>query len=628
MSKIVRFDIDLGELEVALSDRQLNKDEQNKKQGELLGGAALRAELEDASKPDVEKNLHIILKPHGIYIQFDRALIKDGVRQWSFMVRDTVWGGGDISPDKWLEFSKLAELYSKFDDGSPSIRLTTRQNFQFHRVEKKDLIPLISKLIDLESPSLNGCGDNTRNPVACPHKSDIFDANALSKKIGRHFQLPIQDHYGVFNNDKKTDGNSGFKYSEYGMPRKFKIGISGYYYNEELQTEVRCNCVDVLTNDVAIVPIINDKNLIGYKVYLGGGLGQKNGKPTFASLAGAFGIFNTEEELLIGLDAIASFYQQIGDRKNRHWARLKNILIAKGLERSSYSFEQALLNEEIFYKIRDLGIDWFREKIQSLGIKVLSPVSLEIGKVEKKYGWLKQFDGKWSFALYIENGRVTDTNPQGKIKSLVDEIVTRIKPTIRIAPTQDFLFMDIDEDLRESLEEILKKYQYGNYSKLKITSEACVGLYTCPLAVAESERYFHPLISELEKRGYSDVEGISIGISGCERHCSRNIRYPISIEGKGDNIYQLKLLFGETDGEHLAIDLIDEGEKYLRMIPRKSVPDVISVLIDNYIANKNSDENKISVFHKRIGKKKIIELLKNNDKTTELMQKTYDPYIV
>jgi len=627
MSKTVNFNIDLGELELALSDRHLNSDELNKLKGELLGGEALRTELEDASKPDVEKSLHITLKPHGIYIQFDRALIKNRVREWSFMVRDTVWGGGDIPADKWLEFSKLADLYSKFDDGSPSIRLTTRENFQFHRVSKKDLIPLIRKLIALGSPSLNGCGDNARNPVACPHKSDIFDANALAKRIGKYFQLPLEDHYKVFNSEKNTTENSSFKYSKYGLPRKFKIGVGGYYYNQELQKHIRCNCADILTNDVAVAPVIIAGKLSGYQVYIGGGLGQKNGKATFPSLAGPFGVFDSEDELIKGLNAIAALFQQIGDRKNRHWARLKNILIAKGLEKSSYCFEDVLLHEEIFKEVRDLGIEWYREKTKSLGADFQPPVQLDLGKLEKKYGWIKQSDGNWSFALYIENGRLSDSNPQGKVKTLVDDIVKEIKPVIRITPTQDLLFCDITENSKYRLEEILQKYNYGNYSKLKMNSEACVGLYTCPLAVTESERYFHPLISDLESRGYADVEGISIGISGCERHCSRNIRYPISIEGKGDEFFQLKLLFGKSDEAHLAKDLIDEEKKYLRLIPQKSVPDVISVLIDNYLANKNNDENEISLFHARVGLKGIIEFLKNNDKTAELMEKTYAPYL-
>ncbi|MHB8579535.1 MAG: hypothetical protein ACYDA4_06705 [Ignavibacteriaceae bacterium] len=627
MNKTIKYEVNLGELDVALVSRNLGIDELAKQKNKMLGGEELRKELEDLTKDDVEKSLHISLKSNGIYIQFDRELIKDSVREWSFMVRDTVWGGGDISPENWMHISNLADLYSRSDDDSPSIRLTTRQNFQYHRVTKENLIPVVRGLIEINSPSLNGCGDNTRNPTACPYKSNIFDANELARKIGKYFQLPLSGHYEIFDKGHEAVNNNGFIYSEFGLPRKFKIGVSGYYFDEEFHKEVNCNCGDILTNDIAIAPIIKNKELKGYQVYIGGSLGQKNGKATFPSLAGRFGVFLTEEDLMKGLDAIVKVYQQIGDRKNRHWARLKNILITKGLEKTRHTIESVILNEEIFNEVRDLGIEWYREQVNSLGINFLPKVDMELGNLFKHHGWKKQYDGKWSFGIWIENGRISDTNPQGKIKSLIDEIVFKIKPTIRIAPTQDLLFTNISESSIGELNKILGKYNYGRYSKLKINSEACVGLYTCSLAVAESEKYFNPLISELEKRGYADIKGVSIGISGCERHCSRNIRYSISIEGKGDSVYQLKLLFGKIDEEHLAQDIIVDNKKYLRSIPKELIPEVISILIDNYISNKRSAEDEISIFHKRIGMKNIVELFKRNEITASLMGKTYDPYL-
>ncbi len=627
MNRTVNFDVDLGTLELALDGRRLSKDELAKQRTKLLGGEELRREIEDLSKPDVDKSLQISLKPGGIYIQFDRELIKASVREWFFMVRDTVWGGGDIPTDSWLQISRLADLHSRSEEDLPSIRLTTRQNLQFHRVPKRSLLPLVKGLIEINSPTLNGCGDNARNPTACPHKSGIFDANALARKIGKYFQLPLSEYYKVYDRDRSAEANNGFQYSGFGLPRKFKIAVGGYYYDEELHKEVRCNCNDVLTSDVSIVPLVEDGAVAGYQVYIGGSLGQKNGKPTFASLSGPFGIFYSEEELMKGLDAIGRVFQQVGDRKNRHWARLKNILIAKGIERFSYSFESILLDENIFRKVRKLGIDWYREEVEKLGVQVFPPVGIDLGKVGRHHGWQKQFDGKWSYGLWIQNGRVSDSNPQGKVKSLIDEIVRTIRPTVRTQPTQDILFLDIDESLKPVLDDILKKYNYGGYSRLRIKSEACVGLYTCPLAVTESEKYFEPLIKELEQKGYADVEGVSIGISGCERHCSRNIRYAISIEGKGDGIYQLKLLFGSTDDDNLAKDIICDEKKFLRSIPKEKIPDVISSLIDNYAANKNEDEYEISLFHKRIGMGGVVSHLMNDERTSHLMEKISDPYL-
>ena len=155
---IITFDVNLGDLETALSDRELSKEELLKESDGLLGGHRLKTELLDASKPDVEKDVHINLKSHGIYIQFDRSLVKQGIKKWSFMVRASVWGGGDISWQDWIKYSNLADKFSTYDDGFSSMRLTTRQTFQYHRISKKNLLELVHGLIDIGKLSLNGCG--------------------------------------------------------------------------------------------------------------------------------------------------------------------------------------------------------------------------------------------------------------------------------------------------------------------------------------------------------------------------------------------------------------------------------------------------------------------------------------
>ena len=301
MVKEIKYELSLGELELALELRELGKDELNKLNNTLLGGLKLKEELENLAKEDVDKSLHVNLKPHGVYIQFDRRSIREGKREWSFMVRDTNLGGGEISAEDWLKFSHLADKYSSFDDGAPSIRLTTRQNFQFHRVAKKNVVNLVKELIRMDKPSLNGCGDNARNTIACVVKSDVFDSNSLAKKIGEYFQLPIEGHKKVFgfNENKNGNGlNTKFDYGDLGLPRKLKIGIAGYYFDYDKNEFVNCNCCDILTHDIGIAPIIKNNSVNGFQVYIGGGLGQKSGKATFASLGGAFGIFKDEDHLL------------------------------------------------------------------------------------------------------------------------------------------------------------------------------------------------------------------------------------------------------------------------------------------------------------------------------------------
>ena len=132
----------------------------------------------------------------------------------------------------------------------------------------------------------------------------------------------------------------------------------------------------------------------------------------------------------------------------------------------------------------------------------------------------------------------------------------------------------------------------------------------------------------MEKLNLGEIEGVSIGISGCERHCSRNVRHEISIEGKADSLYQLKLLFGNAEDNYVAQDIVYKDKKYLKHVPQKDMPALLQLIINNYLDSKNKNEKNIAEFHKRIGVKGILDLIKSDENLSYLLEKTYDPYLV
>ena len=72
-----------------------------------------------------------LAKSYGIYLEFNRA--KTGrEKDWVYMIRLGIPGGGPISPDQWRLLDELAEAYSVNPEGVSSLRLTTRQAIQFH----------------------------------------------------------------------------------------------------------------------------------------------------------------------------------------------------------------------------------------------------------------------------------------------------------------------------------------------------------------------------------------------------------------------------------------------------------------------------------------------------------------
>src|SRR5690606_4308966 len=115
----------------------------------------------------LEHDSEVIAKSHGIYLEYNRA--KTGrEKDWMYMVRVTTPGGGPITREMWATLDDLSEKYTVNTDGRPSLRVTTRQNIQFHWVKKQHVLDLVQGIASTGLFTLNGCGDNVRNVMGCP----------------------------------------------------------------------------------------------------------------------------------------------------------------------------------------------------------------------------------------------------------------------------------------------------------------------------------------------------------------------------------------------------------------------------------------------------------------------------
>ena len=628
----------------------------------------LYKEFRDLTSENISWESEQIAKSHGIYLEYNRA--KTGTeKDWMYMIRISIPGGGPMTAEQWNILDKIADKYTIGPQdvhpySRPSLRITTRQNIQLHWVRKKDVVNVIREVAESGFFTINGCGDNTRNVVGCPlsYYSKIFNATQWAQKAGKYFALPTSAFIEVFEIDRKylrkaelekrKTGISQFDYGENQLNRKFKIAFSAIHYNKEKGKYIPDNCVELLTNDIGIAPIIedcdddkkqqsssnidadsddngninddkNNKPLINkFQVYIGGGQGQQAGKPTISTLGEPFGIF-TEDNLLKGLDAIVRVHKEWGDRQNRHWARLKYVLKVKGIE-------------------------WFREQVRKIDSSLdfeLPIVSHDYGSRDLHLGWIKQPDNnnsgrRWCFGAFIENGRIIDGSPNGNLKSMIKYLMNKYTDVkLFTTPNQHLLFSNIADELKEQFEEDMKTiFGYGllrksndskirssshPYSKLRMLSGACVGRDTCRLTYTDSEKFEPYLIDELEKKWGRIHE--SIGITGCEKQCYRPATKTIGWIGTGFNLYQLTLM-GTEDGRHQGIPLIDPDtkEEYLHFVPRKYVATVTDALFEYYIKNRSTineecEPGKMGYFMRRIVQTKYF-ISKVKPKTAELMK--------
>ncbi|MFA6600574.1 MAG: nitrite/sulfite reductase [Candidatus Omnitrophota bacterium] len=584
----------------------LCKEELNKLNAKNAFEGCLHEDLRDG-KPDLPWEAEQLAKSHGVYLEFDRAQ-KGAEKNWIYMMRIAIPGGGPISPDQWLVLDELSNRYTHPPEGRPSLRLTTRQNIQFHWVKKEGIIPIVRALTGSGLTTLNGCGDNARNVMACPLacRSDLFNANDWAQKISGHFRLPSGPYERVFEipSGPPAASENSFRYGPQLLNRKIKIGLSMVHRSPETGAVIADNCTEFLTNDIGVAPIVKAGRVDAFQIYAGGGQGERNGKPTTAVLAQPFGVVKSGE-LLTVLDAMVSVHQEWGDRQNRFWARLK-------------------------YVIKKMGIPWYRDRVaERLGFQIQPPDSgLDYGAQQLHLGWQAQSDNtNLSFGMFIENGRIKDGTENGDIKTLVRELVAKYQTAVVATPGQHLLFLDLPALRREEFEADLTRLGYNNrrgrpFSRLRLHSSACVGLDTCRLSYTESEKFEPRLIDELEVMGWGDL-ATTLAVTGCERQCDRPATKAIGLIGSGLNRYQLKLM-GTEDGRHQGKPVIlpSTQKMYLRSIPREKIPVLLRVLFDYYMKSRKAGET-LGYFHRRIGIEAIITMLSAHEETGELMKQTF-----
>jgi len=469
-----------------------------------------------------------VIKFHGMYQQDDRDRRQersDKKLEWlySYMIRLRL-PGGLLKPDQWIGLHHIAGEHS-----TGVIKITTRQTVQLHGILKSHIRPTIHSFNTLQLDSIAACGDVNRNVVCSAHpmQSPIHEqVFAYADKISRMALPKTNAYYEIWLNDEPLGEKPVEEdplYKDKYLPRKFKIAIAIPPNND----------VDVFTNDVGLIAIIENNELKGFNITAGGGLGATHGNAsTYPRLGTVLGFADTEEKVLKAVYEIITVQRDFGNRADRKLSRLK-------------------------YTIDRMGIDAFTAELENrCGFALEKPRPYVFTQRQDHYGWHKDHHGKWHFTVFVENGRVTDT-PQLAIKTALYEIAKTGKANFRFTTHQHVIVADILPENKPAIEQILNRFgiieHTNRASAIRKTSMACVAFNTCPLALAEAQRYLPTLIDKIEplldKHGIAD-EAISIRMTGCPNGCARPYAAEIGLVGTAYGLYNLHL-----GGDHLGARL-------------------------------------------------------------------------
>ncbi|MEB6195240.1 assimilatory sulfite reductase (NADPH) hemoprotein subunit [Mammaliicoccus sciuri] len=502
-----------------LSDK-LDEMEHIKNRSNYLRGT-IKEGLADEITGAIAEDDTKLLKFHGSYMQDDRDIRDERRKQklepaYSFMIRVRV-PGGTATADQWIAMDDISTEYA-----NNTIKLTTRQAFQFHGILKRNLKSSMQSIHHAVMDSLAACGDVNRN-VMCnpnPYQSGVHkEVDTLATKISDHLSPQTGAYHEIWLDDEKIVDTKEEVEPMYGktyLPRKFKIGIAVPPSND----------IDVYSQDIGLIAVIEDDQLVGFNVTVGGGMGMTHGDTkTYPQVGRLLGYFPKEEAVDV-CEKILTIQRDYGNRENRKNARFK-------------------------YTVDRLGVDFIREELNKrLDWEIEEAKPFEFKHNGDRYGWTEG-SGKWHFTLFIQNGRVKDTSDY-KLKTALREIAEIHTGDFRLTPNQNLIIANVAKSKKQQIQKIIDQYGITDgehYTGLRRNSMACVAFPTCGLAMAESERYLPTLINKIEglldEAGLNEEE-ITIRMTGCPNGCARPALAEIAFIGKAPGKYNMYLGGGFT----------------------------------------------------------------------------------
>ncbi|MFZ5492099.1 MAG: assimilatory sulfite reductase (NADPH) hemoprotein subunit [Pseudomonadota bacterium] len=497
-----------------------------------------------------------LLKFHGSYQQDDRDLREERRRQklepaYTFMIRVRL-PGGECTPAQWLALDDIAGAHA-----NGTLRLTTRQTFQFHGIRKPHFKPAMQAIHAAGLDTIAACGDVNRNVLASanPYRSPLHAAaGELARAVSEHL-LPKTGAYAEIWLDAPVTDPSAEVEPIYGplyLPRKFKISVAVPPEND----------VDVYAQDLSFVAIEKGGKLAGWNVLVGGGMGMTHGeKATFPRLADVIG-FCTPEQAIAVAEQVVCVQRDFGDRSSRRHARLK-------------------------YTIDDRGVEWFKGELESrLGFALAPARPFAFDHNTDAFGWHQGPDGRWHYTLFVENGRIADRGER-RLRAGLREIARVHRGIFALTNNQNVTIAGVEAAARPAIEALIGEYGLEReVSLLRRNAMACVAFPTCALAMAESERYLPDLISRLDAIvdacGLADTP-ITMRMTGCPNGCARPYIAEIGLVGKAPGKYNLYLGAG-FHGERLS-------KLYRENIGEDAIVEALTPLLERFAAERKTAEH-------------------------------------
>lgn len=523
---------------------------------------SLKESLHDELTGALREDDQALVKFHGMYQQDDRDRREERSAKklewlYSYMIRLRL-PGGFMTPEQWIGLHNIAGEHA-----TGVIKITTRQTIQLHGILKSHVKPTIKAFNTVHLDSISACGDVNRNVICAAHPKfsaaheQVFEYASKISVMG----LPkTKAYYEIWLDEKpllenKEEIEKDPLYQDRYLPRKFKVAIAIPPNND----------VDVFANDLGLIAIIENDKLVGFNMAAGGGLGATHGNAaTYPRLGSMLGFVEAGEKALKAIYEVITIQRDYGNRSDRKLSRLK-------------------------YTIDKMGVEAFKQELEKRCGFALEPERpYKFTHRVDDYGWHKNHEGKWYFTVFVENGRVLD-DEKIALKTALLEVAKTGKANFRFTCNQNVIVGDIAQKDKKEVEKILKQFGVIEHTEkagaLRKSSIACVAFNTCPLALAEAQRYLPTLIDKIEPmlaKYNLQNDDISLRMTGCPNGCGRPYAAEIGFIGTAYGHYNLHI-GGDREGTRL-------NKKYRESLDEPAILKELEELFEKYSKNRQKGE--------------------------------------
>ncbi|WP_115308224.1 assimilatory sulfite reductase (NADPH) hemoprotein subunit [Kingella potus] len=554
-----------------LPDAPLSDNERLKGQSRHLRGS-IAEDLGDGLTGGFNGDNFQLIRFHGMYEQDDRDIRAERLEQKlepnkNVMLRCRL-PGGIIRPAQWLGIDEFAGEHTAYG----TIRLTNRQTFQFHGVLKQNIKPMHQWLHKLGLDSIATAGDVNRN-VLCtsnPVESRLHrEAYEWAKKISEHLLPKTRAYAEIWLDGEKVESTATT--APAALPDSVRSGdatepvLGANYLPRKFKTTVVIpphNDVDLHANDLNFVAIEENGRLAGFNVLVGGGLSMEHGnRKTYPNTAREFGFVGLDKVLDCAA-AVVSVQRDWGNRSDRKNAKTR-------------------------YTIERVGEQTFIAEVERrMGAKFQALRPYTFTTRGDRIGWVEGEDKKWHLTLFIENGRIADYLGR-PLKTGMREIAKIHKGDFRLTANQNLIVAGVSARDKAKIERIARAHGLisDGITRQRENSMACVALPTCPLAMAEAERFLPAFVGHVD--GIMAAHGLTgehivLRVNGCPNGCGRTMLAEIGLVGKAPGRYNL-YTGGNREGTRIP-------RLYKENITEPEILEILATWIADWAQHRNPEE--------------------------------------